>query len=661
MLLLLLCLIAWLPSSITSFRFGLSVKTADNEFFRLSEQGCLDYVTKFLNDNNTSTCVYFGPVSTPENWNPDPDGSIQARQIRDMLMNDTMPLDALAISVRNATALHNIIRDSSIPIITFDSDAADSDRTSYIGTDNTFLGESMAKVAIQIQPTGGKYAVMIANESPNMVQRAEGFIQYMEFKNKDSIWEYVGTANYDRSLDVAVAQVKQLAAQNVTMLGAVGSGIMWSDQYEATYNEIGEHMTIIAADDLPLQIDFLSRGKVQGLVGQMPYEMGYLAAQTMHKLLKGETPPEMIGTNLITHLQVPLVLPELIVDDNKIGTIRYVGISLFGVIASLSIFFVYWTVANRKLPVVQAAQPFFLHLLIAGVFIMGTAMIPLSLDDNGSPISTFHARGICMSVPWVSCCGFTITFSAIFGKTNRITRILRAATSYHRVTVTTKDVLLPMVLLLSLNVLVLTLWTILDPLTYVRQDNPGTDGWNRTISTFGACRSRHVIPYLLPLISINLFCLGIANWQAFLARKIKSQFAESKYIGLAMAVFLQAMLIGLPVLFIVRNSPHAFYLTLCFILFVVCIMLLLLIFIPKMVLAEQDEATQFRAVQAAIRSSVPSRVETAFGEGLRQRTATKIDPTKEVSKNRSSSAPGNDESRTSSSAADHTESESAVR
>lgn len=596
----------------TGFRFGLSVKTADNEFFKLSESGCLDYVTKFF-PTNKSTCIYSGPVSSPENWNPDPDGSIQAAQIREMIDD----VDALAISVRNATNIHEIIRDSPIPIITFDSDAPESDRISYIGTDNAFLGESMAKVAIQIRPTGGNYAVMISTESPNMLERANGFISHMESKNKQNIWEYVGTVNFERDLDTAIAQLKELAALDISVLGVAGSGIMWSDQYEATYNEIAaaHDMTIISADDLPVQIDFLSRGKVQGLVGQMPYEMGYLAAQTLHKLLEGETTPEIIGTNLITHLQVPLVLPELIMDDNLVGDLRYVGISLFCLIAALSLFLAYWTIRNRKLPAVNAAQPFFLYLVIVGVFVMGSAIIPLSLDDVGEPISPFRSRGICMSVPWVSCCGFTIVFSALFAKTFRITRILRAAMTFQRVTVTKKDVLLPMVILLSLNVLVLTLWTALDPLSYIRQDNPGTDGWNRTISTFGACRSRNALPYLLPLVFINLFCLGIANWQAYLARKIKSEFAESKYIGLAMAVFLQTMLIGLPVLFIVRNSPQSFYLTLCFILFVVCIMLLLLIFVPKIVLADKDEQTQFEAVQEAIRSSVPSQV----NEGLRQR------------------------------------------
>ena len=96
-----------------------------------------------------------------------------------------------------------------------------------------------------------------------------------------------------------------------------------------------------------------------------------------------------------------------------------------------------------------------------------------------------------MSAPWLGCCGLTIAFSALFSKTIRINRIVTETRQCHHVKVTVIDVLLPFAVLLTLNVIVLVLWSVLDPLTYVRMDNPGTDGWQRTISTYGACRCDH--------------------------------------------------------------------------------------------------------------------------------------------------------------------------
>ena len=80
---------------------------------------------------------------------------------------------------------------------------------------------------------------------------------------------------------------------------------------------------------------------------------------------------------------------------------------------------------------------------------------------------------------------------------------------------------------------------------------------------------------------INLGVLIIANWQAYKSRKIRSEFSESKYIMLCMISLLEALLIGIPILFVVRDSPQAYYMTISFMVFVICMGDLLLIFIPK--------------------------------------------------------------------------------
>ena len=148
---------------VDSYRIGMAVKTAENEFFKLAEQGCTDRL-RFASGNSTDECLYFGPMSTANVSNPDPDGLIQAQMIEQVLANDR--IDGLAISVRNALVLGPVIQSAiaqGIPVITFDSDAPDSDRVAYVGTDNYFLGTTMAKVAQQISPDGGTFACVIAN------------------------------------------------------------------------------------------------------------------------------------------------------------------------------------------------------------------------------------------------------------------------------------------------------------------------------------------------------------------------------------------------------------------------------------------------------------------------------------------------------------------
>jgi gamma-aminobutyric acid type B receptor len=161
---------------------------------------------------------------------------------------------------------------------------------------------------------------------------------------------------------------------------------------------------------------------------------------------------------------------------------------------------------------------------------MASSSIPLSFDDSNKQLGM---TGICMSIPWLCFMGFAITFAALYSKTRRINRIFRSGQACTRVEVKPHQVLIPFLLLVSANAIVLICWTVLDPLTYERVNHEGTDGWNRVISTYGTCRSEHGWRYLVPLAAINLIVLAIANWQAYEARRIKSEFSESKYIGLA--------------------------------------------------------------------------------------------------------------------------------
>lgn len=169
------------------------------------------------------------------------------------------------------------------------------------------------------------------------------------------------------------------------------------------------------------------------------------------------------------------------------------------------------------------------------------------------------------------------------------------------------DVLYPFFLLLGANVLVLILWTLLDPLTYARRAHQGTDGWNRVISSYGSCSSENLLPFLIPLAVLNIGVLVISNWQAYKARLIESEFSESTYIGFVMAIFLQCSLTALPVLFVISDHPQAYYLVLTSSIFILNMAILLIIFVPKAVMVErlrrQSDDAQARYIEDSVRLS----------------------------------------------------------
>jgi hypothetical protein len=97
----------------------------------------------------------------------------------------------------------------------------------------------------------------------------------------------------------------------------------------------------------------------------------------------------------------------------------------------------------------------------------------------------------------------------------RINRICRSSVPFGRMKVTEWDVMDPFLVLFTiLNIVVLTVWTVLYPLVYIREDLPGTDGWNLIFATYDTCQLNHVAPYLVPLGVINnSSVLVMAKWQ----------------------------------------------------------------------------------------------------------------------------------------------------
>lgn len=387
----------------------------------------------------------------------------------------------------------------------------------------------------------------------------------------------------------------------------------WRDFVNANPN-----VTTVVADTLPHQMDLLNRGYVTGLVGQVPFQMGAKAMDTLLAYQRNDSvPAEILGTSLLEVITVPLQLPELDVNTHRIGSLIFMGFTAAFVSALLAIGCVAWTYLYRKNRVVRASQPIFLTMIAGGVFIMSLSILPMSMDDgNFIELDAFSGRAACMSQIWLLSVGFTVIFAALFSKTWRINRIFYNPRRFSKMVVGTKDVLAPFGVLLAANIVVLLLFTIISPLEFVRLEHEGTDAWNRVISTYGTCQSiTPAWPYVVSLVVINTSALLFALVQAYLARSIQSEFSESQYIAIVMASFMQMIVIALPVLFLVSKQPVVYYLLKVGIVFLLSVVVLLCIFIPKMC----NTANYSRE---AARDGNASTVKISFSPSLEQTTSS---------------------------------------
>jgi gamma-aminobutyric acid type B receptor len=355
---------------------------------------------------------------------------------------------------------------------------------------------------------------------------------------------------------------------------------------------IDQHPSIITicADTLPHQMDLMNRGYVTGLVGQVPFQMGANSIDTLLAYRNNEVvPAKILGTSLQEVMTVPLNLPPVDLKTNQIGNLMYVGLVALSISAILAVGAGYWTWHFRKHWVVRASQPIFLEMIAAGVLIMCISIIPMSADDGNFLSTTGDAQllgtAVCMSQVWLLSVGFTTIFAALFSKTWRINKIFHNPNRFQKMSVAPRDVVAPLAILLTVNVMVLVTFTIRSPLEFIRKDHDGMDAWNRVISSYGTCHSgnnNNAWPYLGLLVLINTSALLFALIQAYQARSIQSEFSESQYIAIVMASFLQIFVIGVPLLFLVQTQPVELYVLKVAIVFLVSVVVLVCIFVPKM-------------------------------------------------------------------------------
>jgi hypothetical protein len=115
---------------------------------------------------------------------------------------------------------------------------------------------------------------------------------------------------------------------------------------------------------------------------------------------------DFIGTNVLWHVHIPLRLPPIQADLNRVGGLQYVGYTLFVLVAGTALAFILWAFVRRKVRVVRVAQPLLLVKIAVSVLIMAASMIPAGMDDlasggicaeDGSEGGvSYHCQAICM-------------------------------------------------------------------------------------------------------------------------------------------------------------------------------------------------------------------------------------------------------------------------
>ena len=210
----------------------------------------------------------------------------QKRLVDDLLAKG---INGMAISPVDPANQTQMINDAakSILVITQDSDAPQSDRACYIGTDNRAAGRQAGELIKSALPGGGRVMVFVGKaDAQNARERLEGVKEALQGANVEII--DVRTDDADR------VRAKSNAADTLVKYPDVAALVgLWAYNGPAILSAVKDagktgQVKIIAFDEEDDTLKGIREGAIEGTIVQQPYQFGYQSVKTMAQILGGD-------------------------------------------------------------------------------------------------------------------------------------------------------------------------------------------------------------------------------------------------------------------------------------------------------------------------------------------------------------------------------------
>jgi ribose transport system substrate-binding protein len=223
-------------------------------------------------DKDGSTLRYVGPQHSDPNE--------QVAILEDLIKSGVKGIAVSPLNPDSIVSAVTLARRKNIPVVTFDSDAPNSDRVAYVGTNNLAAGHEAGKTFQKLLPQG-KYAIITGGMAArNLNERIAGFRQIVQGD------KYIETAGSpflcEDDPHQAVQFVADLIARHPDLNGLFFAGgwpmFLPEDFKKAVASRLDDlhsgKFVIVAFDTLPDQLALLKEGYASALIGQRPGEMG---------------------------------------------------------------------------------------------------------------------------------------------------------------------------------------------------------------------------------------------------------------------------------------------------------------------------------------------------------------------------------------------------
>src|SRR3989338_5504593 len=248
----------------------------------------------------------------------------------------------------------------------------------------------------------------------------------------------------------------------------------------------------------------------------------------------------IIYPNSAIEMEVIYPIPAWNERSAQYGWFHYWGDIVIAVLACflilLSIAGMIWIATNNEAPVVAAAQPEFLGIILLGSIVCYLSVFCWLYYVNDAS---------CAALPWLIVTGFFLIFGALFVKTLRLYQVYRATQAFRTTSTPLWYMGISLVVLLSIVWGLLIPWTIFDPLQQrIVHPDPHRPIHDYTICSMGTTGTS----FLIAILVTSGVLLIVASWAAFATQRVKYLlYQERRFIGFGVynLVLISAVGIGL--------------------------------------------------------------------------------------------------------------------
>jgi ribose transport system substrate-binding protein len=210
----------------------------------------------------------------------------QQQILNDLVANGVDGIAVSPIDPKNQIDFLNKIASQTL-LICADSDAADSKRVCYIGTDNFAAGQEAGKLIKEALPNGGKIMVFVGfADAQNSKDRFGGIKKELEGSNISIIdlrTDDTDTVRAQKNVEDTLVKYPDVSCL-VGLYNYNGPAILNAVREANVQGKV----KIVCFDENAETLDGVASGDIYGTVVQQPFEFGHQAITKMAKYLGGD-------------------------------------------------------------------------------------------------------------------------------------------------------------------------------------------------------------------------------------------------------------------------------------------------------------------------------------------------------------------------------------